>query len=74
MFPCLTQSASPFAGKNAHERKNPIVAGVYPNGMHHCIADGLREDAVLEVRTATLQEAEHGLTERQLAETDVLLW
>jgi trehalose utilization protein len=61
-------------GENVHERKNAIVAQVYPDGMHACIAEGLREDAALEVRTATLQEAEHGLTKSGLAETDVLVW
>ncbi|MEO5719454.1 MAG: ThuA domain-containing protein [Chthoniobacterales bacterium] len=57
-----------------HERKNPIVAQVYPDGMHHCIAEGLRTDGALEIRTATLQETEHGLTESVLQQTDVLLW
>ncbi len=61
-------------GENVHERKNPIVARIYPDGMHTCIAEGLREDAALEVDTATLEEADHGLTESRLAETDVLVW
>ena len=34
-------------GENVHERKNPIVAEVYPAGMHACIAEGLREDAAI---------------------------
>ena len=61
-------------GENVHERENPIVAQVYPDGMHNCIADGLREDATLEIRAATLQENEHGLTESVLAQTDALVW
>ena len=61
-------------GENVHERENPIVAQVYPDGMHACIAEGLRTDAGLEVGTATLDEAEHGLTESKLAGTDVLVW
>ena len=61
-------------GEHVHERKNAIVAKIYPDGMHNCIAAGLREDAALEVRTATLQEPEHGLTKSVLAATDVLLW
>ena len=61
-------------GENVHERENPIVAQVYPDGMHNCIADGLREDAALGIRAATLQENEHGLTESVLAQTDVLVW
>ncbi|MEO7933905.1 MAG: ThuA domain-containing protein [Chthoniobacterales bacterium] len=61
-------------GENVHEQKLPIVREIYPEGMHECIAAGLRADSGLEVRTATLQEPEHGLTEAVLAETDVLLW
>ena len=47
---------------------------VYPNGIHAAIAEGLREQPGLEVRTATLDEPEHGLTDDVLANTDVLLW
>ncbi len=61
-------------GENVHERKNPIVAQIYPDGMHTTIAEGLREDAALQVGTATLEETDHGLTESRLAETDVLVW
>ncbi|HEY1581608.1 MAG TPA: hypothetical protein VGF73_00755, partial [Chthoniobacterales bacterium] len=61
-------------GENVHERKNRTVGKIYPDGMHKCIAEGLREDAALEIRTATLQEREHGLTKSWLAGTDVLLW
>jgi trehalose utilization protein len=55
------------------ERSNPEVAAVYPDGIHAAIAEGLR-DAGLDVRVATLDEPEHGLTEAVLAETDVLTW
>ena len=61
-------------GENVHERKNAIVAKIYPDGMHNCIAEGLAEDRSLVVRTATLQEAQHGLTKSILAATDVLVW
>lgn len=56
-----------------HERSDPAVAQIYPQGIHGAIADGLRE-AGFEVRTATLDEPEHGLTEAALAATDVLIW
>ncbi len=49
------------------------VHKVYPDGMHTVIANHLREQGFV-VRTATLDEAEHGLTEDVLAETDVLTW
>lgn len=61
-------------GENVHEKKSPIVGKIYPDGMHNAIAAGLKESSGLEVRTATLEQAEHGLTEKVLAETDVLFW
>jgi trehalose utilization protein len=47
---------------------------VYPEGIHGAIAQGLRENPGFEVRTATLDEPQHGLTDDVLASTDVLLW
>lgn len=61
-------------GENVHERKNKVVAEIYPEGMHERIAQALRSDGGIEAETATLQEPEHGLDEARLAETDVLLW
>ena len=61
-------------GENLHERKNAVVAGVYPATMHGTIAAGLAADPGLSVTTATLQEPEHGLTPDRLAATDVLIW
>jgi trehalose utilization protein len=85
--------------ENVHERANPIVAKIYPKGIHGCIADALkidngavREPATwtgrparvgemggepinqLQIRTATLDEPEHGLSEQVLEETDALIW
>jgi trehalose utilization protein len=42
--------------------------------MHEALAAHLREVKDLQVRTATLDEPEHGLSEKVLAETDVLTW
>lgn len=55
------------------ERTDPPVREVYPSGIHAAIADALAE-AGFEVRTATLDEPEHGLTDAVLAATDVLTW
>src|SRR5213078_1570661 len=52
----------------------PMVREIYPDGMHQTIAEGLSEHGEFDVRTATLQEPEHGLTEEVLANTDVLTW
>jgi len=47
---------------------------VYPQGMHSVIAAALAREGDLAVRTATLDEPEHGLTADALADTDVLTW
>ncbi len=57
-----------------HEKHNERVIKVYPDGIHTVIADGLREHGFTDVRTATLDEPEHGLTDEVLASTDVMLW
>jgi trehalose utilization protein len=56
-----------------HERSNKQVASIYPEGMHATIAAALREHG-FTVRTATLDEPEHGLTTDVLDATDVLTW
>lgn len=61
-------------GEFRHEKKNPKVAALYPAGMHETIAAALRLGADLEVRTATLDEPEHGLSDAVLAATDVIVW
>jgi trehalose utilization protein len=61
-------------GENIHERANKVVADIYPKGMHTAIADALNTDKAISATTATLQEPEHGLSEKRLADTDVLLW
>ena len=58
-----------------HEVSTPEAVNLYPNGMHSVIAEFLRgTDGIGTVRTATLNETEHGLTEEVLADTDVLIW
>ncbi|MGC0251959.1 ThuA domain-containing protein [Pseudactinotalea sp. Z1748] len=63
-------------GENRHERTDASVAKIYPDGMHtvvaHAITEHVGEGA--QVRTATLDEPEHGLSEEVLAATDVLTW
>jgi trehalose utilization protein len=57
-----------------HEKEHAKIAEIYPKGMHETIAATLRKSADLNVRTATLDEPEHGCTEAALANTDVLIW
>ncbi len=56
-----------------HEKHSETVRAIYPNGIHGCIADFLRE-AGYDVTTATLDMPEHGLTQEVLDNTDVLFW
>ena len=56
-----------------HEKMHDEVAKVYPKGIHEAIADHLRAEG-LPVRTAWLDQPEHGLTADALAATDVLIW
>ena len=57
----------------AHEKSDPAVKAIYPDGIHQTIAAFLR-DAGYEVRTATLDDPECGLTNEVLDDTDVLFW
>src|SRR5260221_7936984 len=61
-------------GEYRHEKRNPKVAAVYPDGMHVVIANALRQHPDFAVRTATLDEPEHGLTDAVLQDTDVMTW
>src|SRR5690606_38448447 len=56
-----------------HEKENEKVKAIYPDGIHAAIAGFLGEQA-FQVRTATLDEPEHGLSEAVLADTEVLIW
>jgi trehalose utilization protein len=61
--------------ENRHEQESGHPAStVYPTGIHGAIAEYLREQPGLTVRTATLDEPEHGLPAETLAATDVLVW
>jgi trehalose utilization protein len=61
--------------EHRHEQADADVAARYPDGIHGCLAAGLR--ALLpraEVATATLDEPEQGLAADRLEHTDVLVW
>jgi trehalose utilization protein len=82
-MPCLRgKETIGMAGKirvtvwneNRHEKTDQQVAKIYPKGIHGAIAGFLGENADLEVRTATLDEPQHGLSDSVLAPTDVLVW
>lgn len=57
-----------------HEREDDEVKAVYPTGIHNCIKEFLNKDEELNVRTATLDEENCGLSDDVLNSTDVLIW
>jgi len=57
-----------------HEVNDPAVRQVYPDGIHAAIAQSLDRVDDFTVRTATLDEPEHGLPDEVLNETDVIIW
>ncbi|WP_079527367.1 ThuA domain-containing protein [Halobacillus hunanensis] len=56
-----------------HEKENQVVTDIYPEGIHSAIAEFLKGDGH-DIKTATLDEEEHGLTDEVLENTDVLVW
>lgn len=56
-----------------HERELEEIKKVYPEGIHNCIAGFLGKCEDIQVRTATFEMPEHGLTEEVLDDTDVLI-
>ncbi len=57
-----------------HELHEPAIGAVYPTGIHGALAEGLSVHSDFNVRTATLEEPSHGLTDEVLQSTDVMLW
>ena len=56
-----------------HEVTNEAIRAIYPEGMHKAIGKGIAADD-LEIRYATLDEPEHGLTDEIINTTDVMIW
>ncbi len=60
--------------ENWHEREDENIAKIHPGGLHGTLASFLGTDEEIEVRTATLDRPECGLTDEVLENTDVMLW
>lgn len=56
-----------------HEQTNEEIRAIYPEGIHGAIKAFLQV-AGMDVTTATLDEPNHGLTDKVLDHTDVLVW
>lgn len=57
-----------------HERENPNIAQIYPDGIHAVLAQTLATHPDFQIQTATLRDPDQGLSEQTLASTDVLLY
>lgn len=57
-----------------HEREEEKIAKVYPDGIHGALKEMLSSNPDLNIRTATLDMPNHGLSEEILKSTDVLIW
>lgn len=57
-----------------HEKTSSVIAKIYPSGIHGAIAEMLGRNEEFNIKTATLDMPEHGLTDEVLENTDVLIW
>lgn len=57
-----------------HEREKERIRAIYPNGMHAAIRDYLVQYPELEITLAALDDADQGLPDEVLNNTDVLIW
>lgn len=57
-----------------HEKNQPEVAAIYPEGIHRQIGKYLEADGEFSVKYATLDMENNGITKELLDDTDVLIW
>ncbi len=57
-----------------HEKNEPRIAEIYPDGIHGVIKEILSDCEDMEVTVATLDMPEQGLPDEVLNNTDVLIW
>lgn len=57
-----------------HGRSSESVGKIYPERIHSAIAGKLSAFENFNVRTATLDMPQHGLTDEKIDNTDVLIW
>ncbi|MBO5220145.1 MAG: ThuA domain-containing protein [Clostridia bacterium] len=57
-----------------HEKRNPKVQEIYPDGIHNCVKRFLEVNDDMEVRAVTLDDPDNGLPDELLNDTDVLMW
>ena len=59
--------------ENVHDKEDFIKA-IYPNGLHGRLKEIIEELEDVQIRIATLDQPECGLTDDVLDNTDVMLW
>ncbi|MBN1349689.1 ThuA domain-containing protein [candidate division KSB1 bacterium] len=57
-----------------HEKLHDAVKKLYPDGMHKTIATYIEKQGGFKIRLAELDQPQHGLTDKVLADTDVMTW
>src|SRR5512139_3319170 len=57
-----------------HEKQDPEIARLYPQGMNGAIAQALNDQPGLKASLAALDDPEQGLSSAVLDHTDVLFW
>lgn len=57
-----------------HEKLSESVEKVYPKGIHGAIEEKLSEFGKFNIRCATFDMKDHGLSDEVLNNTDVLIW
>lgn len=61
--------------EGVHEKTNPKVSALYPDGLGRQIARYIEQvPGIASVRVAELDDPEHGLTDEVLENTDVMTW
>lgn len=61
--------------EGVHEKRNPEVQAIYPEGIGACLAAHLRQQpGIASARSVGLDDPEQGLSDEVLDGTDVLAW
>ena len=57
-----------------HEKLDKNCAAIYPDGIHGCIKNFLKEDENLDITLAALDDPDQGISDELLEKTDILFW
>lgn len=60
--------------ENVEEKRKPEVLEIYPEGIHGALAAAFEDANDIAVSVATMDQADCGLTEAALNQTDVIVW